>query len=410
MPLGSKTPDAAAPTLAWLVSGDEPHGVRRAIESLSLGLRGRGWRTPMLCLGEGDFADDCERRGVPVVRLGVGRPGDLAGGPLAKVRGFARLLTYQRRAARAVADAARDVNASAVQVLWPQLVGTAAEAARRSGAALIWEMPNTVGGRYPLGLNRRVLYRQLRRPGRGKTLVLANSRHTAASLSPRPGDCPVPLHVMHLGVDEHRFVPDRPDAVPRSSLDIPDDAVVLAVVARLEDQKGGDRLLRAALSLDAKAHVLFLGGPADGDFAGELRSIAAAAGASDRLHLLGGVADPERYYGLIDVAVNARVDAEPFGLSVVEAMMMARPVLAHGLGGPAETVLDGQTGWLYDDPSVAGVTAALRRALNDRPRWPEMGVAARRHALEHFTLDRQVQTYLSHVGPLLGLPAPALRY
>ncbi|HEX8913534.1 MAG TPA: glycosyltransferase family 4 protein, partial [Humisphaera sp.] len=271
--------------------------------------------------------------------------------------------------------------------------------ARALGVPCFWEMPNVLGDRYPFGLNRRIYQRQCRRFG---VVPLSNSAYTGASLGG-----PIRARVMHLGVDATRFDPDRVAPVTRAELGIPADAVVLSVVGRLEPQKGQDRVLRAMLTVGADAgapplHLLLLGGPTDGPFAAELRSIAAAAGAAGRLHLLGTRPDPERYYGATDVAVNARVDAEPYGLSVVEAMMMGRPVLAHALGGPAETVVDGTTGWHVGDPTAEALAAGLRRALADRPRWPRMRQAARAHALAHFTVERQAAFFTGVVNEVLA--------
>jgi glycosyltransferase involved in cell wall biosynthesis len=103
--------------------------------------------------------------------------------------------------------------------------------------------------------------------------------------------------------------------------------------------------------------------------------------------LIGPVSDPVPYYLACDFVINSRIGAEPFGLSVVEAMMLGRPVLAHALGGPAETVVDGVTGWHTPDMSIASVTGTLERVMAERDRWQILGAQARERALVHFTLE-----------------------
>src|SRR5690606_37283611 len=66
------------------------------------------------------------------------------------------------------------------------------------------------------------------------------------------------------------------------------------------------------------------------------------------------VSDIQNYYSLTDVIINSRRDAEPFGLTVIESMMMKKPVLALDKGGPIETIIDGQTGWLVSEGNVNG--------------------------------------------------------
>lgn len=52
---------------------------------------------------------------------------------------------------------------------------------------------------------------------------------------------------------------------------------------------------------------------------------------------------------------------EDFGIALVEAMAAGRPVVALNRGGATETVVNGVSGVLFDDQSVAGVAAALER-------------------------------------------------
>ena len=67
---------------------------------------------------------------------------------------------------------------------------------------------------------------------------------------------------------------------------------------------------------------------------------------------------------------------EDFGIAPVEAMAAGRPVVAFRAGGATETVVEGETGLLFDEPSGAALAAAIR-SLDDLRLDPE---AIRRHA------------------------------
>jgi glycosyltransferase involved in cell wall biosynthesis len=81
---------------------------------------------------------------------------------------------------------------------------------------------------------------------------------------------------------------------------------------------------------------------------------------------------------------------EPFGLAAIEAMASGTPVVAVREGGPAETVVDGVTGFLCDrDPEQLG--EAVLRLLDDAELRERMSRAAREHAVQSWTWDRSVE-------------------
>ncbi len=386
--------------IAWLVRGDERYGVHRAVLSLVTAVLRQGHQPIVICLEDASLGQACEALGAEVRMLALEPLPALAGTFVQKWRAWSVLRAYEARCVPAMTDALRPLNVDMLHVLWPNLVGVGGAVARQLSVPCLWELPNVLGTTVPLGLSR--WYYQWRCWREGVT-PLANSAYTAASL----GCALVRPHVLHLGVDETTFNPQRVVPIDRSELGIGAGAIVLGIVARIDASKGQDRVLDAMLALvreGADLHLLLLGEASEGEFKRALQSMAAEAGAADRLHMVGEVTDPQRYYGAMDVAINSRVDAEPFGLSVVEAMMMGRPVAVHALGGPAETVRDGETGWHVHDASTHGWTAALQRILADRPHWRAWGEAARTHALERFTLAAQADRYLAIVREQLAAP------
>ena len=109
----------------------------------------------------------------------------------------------------------------------------------------------------------------------------------------------------------------------------------------------------------------------------------------DRVTYLGNVGGPDRaaVLGGAGALLHPLGFDEPFGLSVVEAMMCGTPVVGYRRGALPETVDDGLTGFLVDD--VAAAVAAVPRAL----RLDRKAVAAT--ARRKFSVDRMVDAYLA---------------
>jgi glycosyltransferase involved in cell wall biosynthesis len=110
-----------------------------------------------------------------------------------------------------------------------------------------------------------------------------------------------------------------------------------------------------------------------------------------------GSVGPERRDQLLGGAVallHPIAFAEPFGLSVVEAMATGTPVVAFARGSMPELIQHGSNGFLVHGVDEA-VTAVQRVAGLDRH-------ACRRHAEQNFTAARMVDDYLRVYHTVLG--------
>lgn len=92
---------------------------------------------------------------------------------------------------------------------------------------------------------------------------------------------------------------------------------------------------------------------------------------------------------------------EHFGIVPLEGMQAGRPVIATATGGPLETILDGQTGYLCDEPLVETFAERMKIFVEDRNRWKEMGDAGRRHVKENFSFQPFARKLNEHVEELL---------
>jgi len=86
-------------------------------------------------------------------------------------------------------------------------------------------------------------------------------------------------------------------------------------------------------------------------------------------------------------------EAEALPMSVLEAMALARPVVATDVGGTRDQVVDGETGYLVPAGDGAAVTRALLALATDRDRAERMGAAGRARQREHFTGEGMVDGY-----------------
>jgi glycosyltransferase involved in cell wall biosynthesis len=81
--------------------------------------------------------------------------------------------------------------------------------------------------------------------------------------------------------------------------------------------------------------------------------------ARPNIEFLGNVTDADKKHYLAKCKGFIFPGIEDFGIAIVEAMACGKPVLAYGEGGASETVVDGQTGVLFKESSLSGISAGF---------------------------------------------------
>jgi|GEM_PF-1394517 len=372
---------ARRPALLVVVRGAEDYGVATELLNFVRAFSSRGWAVTVYTLGTGGFLDAV--REVPGVAAKVDSNVPrrfIAGRRSGRLMSYTRLLWGSIGFVRNLNSHLRYNRYDALIFCEPGLVLPVAAALLGNRTPAFWLMPNIVSANYPFDINRRLYAGAFAMSG---MVPVANSSYTRKTL----GRGERFATQIDLGVDPgHLSTGHGGDPLAGR---VPDGAIRLLVAARLIRKKGQLALLAGMLADDSLSniHLILCGGPLESRYQGELRTLAQTRGASDRLHLIGPVSDVAAYYRACDVVASTRIDPEPFGLSIVEAMIMGRPVLAHALGGPGDIVVDGETGWLLSDMRRETVSAGLRRMIDARSQWPAMGEAGRKRALAHYTVD-----------------------
>jgi glycosyltransferase involved in cell wall biosynthesis len=250
---------------------------------------------------------------------------------------------------------------------------------------LIWMVPNVLNDSYAFNINRR-LYRYFL--NLSEIVVLPNSVFTSKTVV--GGDSA--SQVVYPGVDCLKFDDNiiEDQSSMRHSLGISDASVVFCIAASLTTIKGHSEFIRAMARLDPAdfdLHLIVCGGPTNTLLVANLKELIQELGLLGRVHFIGPVMDMRPYYKVCDIVVSCTLCPEGFGLSIVEAMASSRPVLAHALGGPAETIVDGLTGWLFSPATVESIEKSLHRCLGERSNWKVIGANGRARVLNMFSVD-----------------------
>ena len=192
------------------------------------------------------------------------------------------------------------------------------------------------------------------------------------------------LFVVPNGVDAERFSPRPRDLELEARLGLRNKTVV-AYVGTLFRFEGVPVLLAALGRLcDARDDVrgLVVG---HGEAEPEIRAAVESLGLAGRVAIVGKTAPEEiaRYYALADVLcyprMRHRITELVTPLKPLEAMSMAKAVVASDVGGLRELVCDEETGLLFKAGDPAALAGALARAIGDVDMRRRLGERARAH-------------------------------
>jgi glycosyltransferase involved in cell wall biosynthesis len=240
---------------------------------------------------------------------------------------------------------------------------------RRFGLPLFWLLE-----RLPL----RLLYR------RTPFLTISNSARDDLA---REGIPPENVTVEYLGVDPGKFRPGTRAPEPH-----------LIFVGRLKAYKNVEALFDVLEAVPGA--ILDVVG--EGDHRPDLEAEIERRGLGDRVHMHGYVDEETKaeLYGRAWVNLTAS-QSEGWSLTVMEAALCRTPSAALAVGGLAESIVDGETGFLAAD--AAGLAGRVRELIGRPDLREAFGEAAERRA-RTFTWDRSARAFLEVLRRVAGRP------
>lgn len=219
------------------------------------------------------------------------------------------------------------------------------------------------------------------------TFYVANCRKVAQVVEQTERVPQAKIKVVYNGVDTNRFKP-TPSKL-KNLVGLPNDKLIVGMVANLKKLKGIDYFLRAAKIISEKhKHVLFviIGGEYDEKLYLKMRD---RIGLREIVLFLGIQEKVENYLNAFDIAVNSSL-TEGFSNSILEYMACGLPVVATDAGGNAEAVLNGETGIIIHPRDSEKLACAIETLLHDQDLRYRMGENGRRRILENFTQGKML--------------------
>lgn len=204
------------------------------------------------------------------------------------------------------------------------------------------------------------------------------------------------ITVVHNGISVERIEREarQPRARPR--------AFTIGTVGSLHPRKGHEDLIRALRHVRPEATLVLIG---DGPARGDLEELVAELGLAERVTFAGYEAHPYATVRALEIYAQPSRE-EGFGIAVLEAMALGRPVVATRAGGLPEIITDGSTGLLVTPGDPVRLAAALERLLSDAALRSVIAARGREHVATAFSAGATASGYAAVYARLLRQRPP----
>jgi glycosyltransferase involved in cell wall biosynthesis len=233
-------------------------------------------------------------------------------------------------------------------------------------------------------------------------LVFPVSRQIQRSLE-KGGVRPERLRTLYSGLDLTRVVDQKSGLDARRRFGIPPEALVLGTVANLFERKGYEVMIEALpmiVKTSPAAHYVIVG-TGDAAYEARLKAMAEVLGLESRVHFAGFQESVYPCLAAMDLYVHPAL-MEGFGIAVLEAMAMRKPVVATTTGGLPEIVQEGETGMLVPPGDSKALAKTVVSLLQDLARCRQLGEAGRARVAAHFTVEAMMDGLVEGYGAVLG--------
>ena len=215
------------------------------------------------------------------------------------------------------------------------------------------------------------------------------------------------LRVVEYGLTYETATPEQIEDARqrlRHELQLPPEAVILGMAARLVEQKGIPYALDAFAKVYRDYPQAYLVIAGDGELRAQLTDQASELGIRGRTLFLGWRADMIDVMAAYDVFVLPSL-WEGFGLVLLEAMSRRLPIIASRVSAIPEVVADAETGLLVPARDVDGLAHAMRTLLSDRVLRRHMGMVGEDRLETHFGHARMASATIQVYREFSGLEA-----
>ena len=213
------------------------------------------------------------------------------------------------------------------------------------------------------------------------------------------------VQLVRRGIDENYFDPFNVESSEkekiRKDMGFSEQNFLVLLPGRLTNWKGQKIFIEAAnfLKMEDKLSNIFfiILGDSQGrsSYENELHNLISKYKLVDKVRIIKPMNNMPLAYSFVNLVVSASIEPEAFGRISIEAQAMQKPILASSIGGSIETIIQGETGWLFKASSVEDLAENIYKiSKKEKSEIEKIGLMGRKNVCENFTKTKMCRKTL----------------
>ena len=194
----------------------------------------------------------------------------------------------------------------------------------------------------------------------------------------------------------------------RLSWGVPIDKKLILMPGRLTSWKGQEVFIEALNIVNKElGHLSFyaviLGGDQGRDiYTKKIKRLAEQHRLTSQLKFVEHCKNMPLAYKVSSLVVSASIEPEAFGRVAIEAQSMEKPIIASNIGGSNETIVNNETGFLFESGNPESLSKRIIEVLNlDESRLKLMGIEGRKNIIKKFNVEKMCFSTYSEYKKIL---------
>lgn len=208
-------------------------------------------------------------------------------------------------------------------------------------------------------------------------------------------------------IDPARLIQQEKEKDIQHRLNIPEDSIVIGIVGNIKPWKGQIYVVEAFGLLQQSfpnMHCILVGNISDKSYENDILKLAKCFNIDPtKLHFTGYEQQPTDLMRIMDIVIHASIDPEPFGIVLLEAMAITKPLIASAAGAPLEIVIDNNTGILVEPKNSAELANKIDFLLSNKEISDEIARQGNKRFTENYTISNAINKIESVYNNILGV-------